>query len=177
MVQQTLTRVSYLTTLNNVYISETDNKGTPNTESGFMPSGPVSITGLSAQSWAGPNAAATLIKNTIVLVHQSNRGRQGRQPRAQTGLELTHPDPDARQQLTAKITTLCFSESTVIMLLSVCSLGRGMDKTTQQTTDESTLLHSECCHVETHSNTTNAEVDAQSDPFFHHWDLPSLLST
>lgn len=49
IAQQTLIQpqVSHLTTLNNVYISETDNKGTPNTESGFNPSGPVSITGLS----------------------------------------------------------------------------------------------------------------------------------
>lgn len=49
MVQQTLIQpqVSYLTTLNNVYISETDNIGTPNTESGYIPSGPVSIAGLS----------------------------------------------------------------------------------------------------------------------------------
>lgn len=47
MVQHTSIqpRVSYLTTLNNVYNSETDNTGTPDTESSFIPSGPVSITG------------------------------------------------------------------------------------------------------------------------------------
>lgn len=47
--QQTLIQlqVSYLTRLNNVYISETDNKETPNTEFQFHPPGPVSITGLS----------------------------------------------------------------------------------------------------------------------------------
>lgn len=49
IVQQTLIQpqVSYLTTLNNVYISEADNKVTLNIESGFIPSGPVSITNLS----------------------------------------------------------------------------------------------------------------------------------
>lgn len=42
MAQHTLIQpqVSYLTTLNDVYISETDNKGTPNTESGFNPPWP-----------------------------------------------------------------------------------------------------------------------------------------
>ncbi len=59
-IQQTLIQpqVSYLTTLNNVYISETDNKRTPNTESGFIPTSPVSTTGPShraEQAWTPPH--------------------------------------------------------------------------------------------------------------------------
>lgn len=99
-------QVSYLTTVNNVYIRQNDNKETPNTESGFIPSGTVSINGMSLRAERTEHTALT--ENTIVLVHRCNKGRQGRQQRGQTVLKLTHLDPDARQHLTAKITTVFF---------------------------------------------------------------------
>lgn len=99
-------QVSYLTTLNNVYIRQNDNKETPNTESGFITSGTVSINGMSLRAERTEHTALT--ENTIVLVHRCNKGRQGRQQRGQTVPKLTHLDPDARQHLTAKITTVFF---------------------------------------------------------------------
>jgi len=94
-------------------------------------------------SWASLNTA-TLVENTIVLVHHSNGYRQGRQPRGQTRLEPTHLDPDARQQLTAKTTTLIFRIQSII-LLAVLIRRRRLGRTT----DESTCVHTSCCYVKT----------------------------
>lgn len=82
--------------------------------------------------WADPNT--TLIENTTVLFHHRNKGRQGRQQRGQTGLELTHLDPDARQHLTAKITTVLFR-----ILSSAVSPDKDPDKTVHVTTDPHTI--------------------------------------
>lgn len=101
------------------------------------------------------------------LVLNSNRGRQGQQPGGQAGLQLTHLDPNARQQLTAKITTLCFSAFTFTAFLSVLSLekrqGRGMGRMTPLTSDESTVLCSLCCHVKMQEN-TGLWFGVQTDP-------------
>lgn len=61
-----LPQVSYLTTLNNVYRSETDNKGTPNTES---------ASGLGAGLRGG--FSTTLTEN---MLHHHYVDRQHRQP-------------------------------------------------------------------------------------------------
>lgn len=145
-------QVSYLTTLNNVYRSETDNKGTPNTEAEFRPSGWDSIRPRSG------------LQHYINRKHASSPlcGQQHRQPWAQKWAgTYSHLDLDTSQQLTNELTSLCFCDSTVIRHQSSFKLSRGMNNNTRLTTAEAVLLH--CCHVKARLNITNAQFVEFSD--------------
>lgn len=77
------------------------------------------------------------------------------------GLPLTHLDPDSRQQLTTKTTTVCIlCESTIILLHLAVKPSSSMNKNNRLTTDESASIVLPPCQG---INITNAETDVQSD--------------
>lgn len=92
-------QVSYLTTLNNVYRSETDNKGTPNTEAEFRPSG-----------WDSIRTQSEL-QHYINRKHASSPlcGQQHRRPWAQKSPgTYSHLDLDTADKRTNQFVLLWF---------------------------------------------------------------------